>query len=149
MKKKKIIILLTVMAIGAIILVLLKKGKTPSPGPSSPTTSQDTKMSFLQALPPEGKQPLVFTSSAILFKFSKPINLYTANVQIEPTVAIEVSTANSDPATLKVQPKKPWKEGVVYTIIINKGLASSDSKQLEKDVVYKIEFEYPENITIY
>lgn len=145
-RKKKILIIL-----GVVILVILgvffflKRVRQPSPSPEIPKGS----LKLLQTLPPEGKSQSLFTSTAILFTFDAPLVLSTADISIDPGIEIITETTRNNSATLAIRPVDEWKEGVPYTITIKKGLLSVNNKELKENIIYKIEFEYPEDIMHY
>jgi hypothetical protein len=145
-KKRKIFIILGVVIIIIIgIFFFLKKRQQPSPPIDVPKGS----LNLLQALPPEGKSRSLFTTTAILFTFDSPLVLSTDDTSIDPKIEIITEIARNNSATLAIRPVDEWKEGVIYTITIKKGLLSVNNKELKKDIIYKIEFEYPEDIIHY
>lgn len=137
--------------LGVVILVILgvffflKKRQQPSPPAEIPKGS----LKLLQTLPPEGKSQSLFTSTAILFTFDAPLVLSTADISIDPKTEVITETSRNSSATLAIRPVDEWKEGVPYTITIKKGLLSVNNKELKESIIYKIEFEYPEDIMHY
>ncbi len=143
-KKKKILIIL-----GIVILVILgvffflKRAKQPPP--EIPKGS----LELLQTLPSEGKSQSLFTSTAILFTFDAPLILSTADISIDPKIEVITETARNSSTTLAIRPVGEWEKEVPYTITIKEGLLSVNNKELKESIIYKIEFEYPEDIMSY
>ncbi len=131
----------------AVFLYFIFKSRQAPIQPTTPTPSVQEKSSLnlLQVLPPEGKNQTLFTKTGILFTFDDTLDLSSAEVDIEPTKDIIVDLARDDPKTLVVRPADEWIDGIEYTITIKKGL-SSDKEELKENIVYRVEFEIPENI---
>lgn len=145
-KKRKVFIVLgLVMLIALALFFFLKKGQQPPSPPEIPKGS----LNLLQTLPPEGKNQSLFVSTAVLFTFDGPLILSTADVSVDPKIEIITETARNSSATLTIRPVDEWKEGVPYTITVKKGLLSVNNKELKENIIYKIEFEYPEDIMHY
>lgn len=145
-KKKVILVLLGAFVLIAFVYLLFSKKEEISPQPTpSPVPQAKELLNLLQVLPPEGKNQTLFTKTGILFTFDNPLDLSSAEVDIEPTKDIIVDLARDDPKTLVIRPADEWIEGIAYTITIKKRL-SSNNKELKEDLVYRVEFEIPENI---
>ncbi|MCK4588508.1 LPXTG cell wall anchor domain-containing protein [Candidatus Woesebacteria bacterium] len=145
-KKRKVLIILGIAILIALgLFFFLKKKQQPPFPPEIPKGS----LSLLQTLPSEGKNQSLFTSTAILFTFDGPLILSTADVSIDPKIEIITEITRNNSATLAIRPVDEWKEGIPYTITIKKGLLSVNNKELKESIIYKIEFEYPEDIMFY
>ncbi len=143
-RKKKILIILGVVILVVIGVFFFLK-RTQQPSPEIPKGS----LELLQTLPSEGKSQSLFTSTAILFTFDAPLILSTADISIDPKIEVITETARNSSATLAIRPVDEWEKGVPYTITIKKGLLSVNNKELKESIIYKIEFEYPEDIMHY
>lgn len=142
-KKKKIIIIGAIFLTILAVFLFLKQRQAPS------LPSEKEPLNLLEIFPSEGKQQALFSSTAILFTFDAPLVLSTVNVSIDPKIEIVAEAARNSSAILAIRPVEEWEKGVSYTIVIKKGLASVNNKELKGDITYKIEFEYPTDVIHY
>jgi hypothetical protein len=141
-KRKFFIILIGILIVFLVGYFSIVKKESPPP-------IEKGALKVVDINPPSGKNKALHPTTGIVFSFDDPIILSSVGVVVDPDIQLVTELARGDNKSLIVRPKEAWTFGVNYRIVIRKGIASTNNKELKEDVFYEIEFEYPEDIMSY
>jgi hypothetical protein len=116
----------------ALVAVLLIRKAPALPVPTPPPVIFELEQSF----PPQGTYELVVPNFAIHFTFTKPFDVASTAIKIEPFTDFEISTDDAG-TTLFVMPVPEWKFNTEYKITVS--TKSKDGDVLETPIEYQFE----------
>ena len=135
-KKYKFVIIATLLFL-LVIIYFRSKYKTEIPSQTITPTPIVEEFRLEHIFPPAGKQKMANLNIALQFKFSKPINLESAETELRPFLDTEYST-NEFGNTLYIIPKTQWVHNTQYEITLD--IKSNDGKQLTAPVKHSFTF---------
>jgi len=135
-KKNKILFLIVLLGVITVAFLLVRRTQQEKPIPI-PTP---IFFKLEQIFPNAGKQEIVIPNFAIHFTFSRPIDVSSTAVKIEPFMDFEIST-NDTKKTLFIMPVPEWEFNTEYKITIS--TKSEDGQVLSSPVEYLFEPVYP------
>jgi len=102
-----------------------------------PVVQSAPELKFIAANPPEGPQETFDVFAQTFFEFSADVDQSTARVSVSPNIAVKATVYSGEKKVLVIEPtKKPWADGVEYTITIAPGLRGIAGEELTQEVKY-------------
>ena len=136
LEDKKRLILLSSIILIVLLVIFLPPGKESAPIPG-PVVTTKNELKLVKTTPPAGKREVPDSFTQTYFEFSSDIDEKSADVSVTPDIALRIRVYANEPRVLVIEPQQvPWKDGVEYTITINK-LRSMYGDELPKPVEYK------------
>lgn len=130
-KKYKLLVILLIIFITVALLSLRSEISSPTvPSSLTPTPIPFELISFF---PPKGERPFPIENLALLFTFSKPVNVSTTVVKIKPSVNFNTSV-DDDGTTLSVYPISAWVYNTEYSVTIE--AVSAEGEKLSPPIEY-------------
>lgn len=136
-KYKVAIIILIVLAIIFLLYALFSKknnlgliGSTPTPEP--------IPFALRGIIPTYGVGTKIIETSAIEFRFSKPLDTLSVNIKIDPEIEHSFEL-DEDNKVLFIRAVPWWKVGQKYTITVQ--VKSIGGEKLDKPIIYDLQIE--------
>lgn len=132
--KKKLLIAAIFVSLLSIIWIISKTKRQDQPSPTS--SPIPLKFELLRANPSYGVGAQIIDTNAVDFKFSKPIDISTLVINIEPKINYSFET-DGDKRILYISPNSNWETGQLYNISID--VSSEEGEKLPKKIDYQLQ----------
>lgn len=142
-KKHWKLLLFVIIVATLTLLYLLLKSPSQTATPSVTPIPSPTPIPFelINTFPPPGDNNIVLSNLALQFAFSKPIDIDTAIVIVEPFIFIDKST-DIKGSTLILHPEEDWVFDTTYNLTIE--VKSEEGEDLPEEIEYSFT---PQSIT--
>lgn len=139
-KKRVVLIVLVILSIISIVFIIfsVQKNKKPLNTPS-PTP---VVFEFLRSIPANGSKTLFPNTSAIELDFSKPVDVSTLIISINPKIEYTTEFDFQD-SVIFIKPIESWNLGQRYDITLS--VKSKDKESLKSSVQLNFEANNPKS----
>lgn len=137
LRNKKIlsILILLVLSFLSVIWILYKSGIKLK---QEPTPTPHVEFKLIKSIPGDNSSDPFLDTSAIEFYFSKPIDVSSVTINVDPETDTVIETDN-DNTSLFIRAHRGWKYGTLYKIAVK-------VKSSVGDIISPIELNFKPNI---
>lgn len=136
LKKNPILSALAVISFISLFFIFFQP--TNKSNPKNQPTPTPIKFNFIRSIPSSGGVSNIIPTSAIEFQFSKPVEVSTLTLTMDPYEPFETQT-NKNGTSVYIRPLPKWQQGKVYNFKLS--IKSKEGEELDEPIDFNLKIE--------